>query len=61
MRMILNVLAVLLILTGIVWFLQGVEILPGSFMTGRPEWAVYGGISAFAGIGLRLLALRVKG
>jgi hypothetical protein len=59
--MALNVLAVLLILMGIVWFLQGVDILPGSFMTGRTEWAVYGGVAAFVGIGLRMLALRVKG
>jgi len=34
-------------LMGGVWFLQGVNVLPGSFMTGQTQWAVYGGI-AFA-------------
>ncbi len=39
----------LMVLTGIVWILQGVGILPGSFMTGQPEWAVAGVISAIVG------------
>lgn len=33
---------VLLALTGAVWILQGVGILPGSFMTGDPLWAYIG-------------------
>jgi len=32
---------------GTVWFFQGINVLPGSFMTGQTQWAVYGGI-AFA-------------
>lgn len=39
----------LMVLTGVVWILQGVGLLPGSFMTGQPEWAVAGAISAIVG------------
>jgi hypothetical protein len=38
--------------------LQGINILPGSFMTGQIEWAVYGGIAFVAGIGLLIFANR---
>jgi hypothetical protein len=41
---ILIALAALLELTGWVWILQGVGILPGSFMTGQAMWAVIGAI-----------------
>ncbi|HEX6270913.1 MAG TPA: hypothetical protein VFZ43_11800 [Anaerolineales bacterium] len=49
---------VLLIFTGGVFFLQGIGILPGSFMTGDPQWAVNGGILMVVGIGLLLWANR---
>jgi hypothetical protein len=55
-KIILNVLGVLLILGGGVWILQGINVLPGSFMTGQIKWAIYGGISAAVGIGLLVLA-----
>jgi hypothetical protein len=60
MRIFLNVIAVLLILAGGVWFLQGVNILPGSFMTGQTQWAVYGGLAFAAGAGLLVFANRHK-
>ncbi len=44
MKIALNVLGVLMILGGVVWFLQGINVLPGSFMTGDPHWAINGGI-----------------
>ena len=50
MRITLNVVGALLVLMGCVWFLQGVNVLPGSFMTGQIRWAVYGGIAVVAGI-----------
>ncbi len=40
----------MLILAGIVWFLQGVNILPGSYMTGDPQWAINGGIAIATGV-----------
>ena len=60
MKIFLNILAILLILTGGVWFLQGINVVPGSFMTGRNEWAVYGGIAVIVGIGLLVFAHRRK-
>ena len=58
MRIVFNVLGGLLLLAGGVWFLQGINILPGSFMTGQTKWAVYGGLLMVAGIGLLFLANR---
>jgi hypothetical protein len=52
------VLGVLMVLMGGVWFLQGINVLPGSFMTGELRWAVYGGILAAAGIWLLWRARR---
>jgi len=51
MRIVLNVVGVLLMLTGAVWFLQGINVLPGSFMTGQMRWAIYGGLAFVAGVG----------
>ena len=50
MRIVLNIVGVLLVLIGGIWFLQGINVLPGSFMTGQTVWAVRGGILVFAGI-----------
>ena len=58
MRIVLNVLGVLCSLAGGVWFLQGINIIPGSFMTGQPKWAIYGGILLVAGVGLLIAANR---
>ena len=60
MKILLTVLGILLILAGGVWFLQGINILPGSFMTGQIRWAIYGGITIAIGICLLLLAYRRK-
>ncbi|MBI3160301.1 MAG: hypothetical protein HYZ26_11950 [Chloroflexi bacterium] len=49
MKRALNILGILLILIGGVFFLQGINILPGSFMTGEIEWAVYGALAAALG------------
>ena len=60
MKKILNILAVIFVLVGIVWILQGINILPGSFMTGQIKWAWYGGISALVGVGLFFFARAKK-
>jgi hypothetical protein len=46
------------ILMGFIWFLQGINVLPGSFMTGQMRWAVRGGILVAAGIAGLLWAKR---
>jgi hypothetical protein len=58
MRITLSVLGALLVLFGGVWFLQGINVLPGSFMTGQIRWAVYGGIAVVAGIAVLVAANR---
>jgi hypothetical protein len=58
MRIVLSIIGVLLILTGGVWFLQGINVLPGSFMTGQIRWAIYGGVAIVVGAGLLWYANR---
>ncbi len=42
MKWVLNIIGVLLILVGIVWILQGINVLPGSFMSGQIQYTYYG-------------------
>jgi hypothetical protein len=58
MRITQNIVGSLLVLVGAIWFLQGSNVLPGSFMTGQIRWAVFGGIAVAAGIALLLRANR---
>jgi uncharacterized membrane protein SirB2 len=58
MNIALNIVGVLLVVLGGIWFLQGINLLPGSFMTGETRWAVYGGIAVAVGIALLLTASR---
>jgi hypothetical protein len=44
MRYVLLILGGLMILIGGVWLLQGIGVLPGSFMTGQVFWAVMGAV-----------------
>ena len=43
------VLGACMVLLGCIWVLQGLNILPGSFMTGQIIWAIYGAPLALAG------------
>ncbi len=54
-----RVLGVLLMITGVVWILQGINILPGSFMTGQMQWAVYGAIAVIVGTVLVVASRRM--
>jgi hypothetical protein len=56
MRITLNIVGAVLVLFGAIWFLQGINVLPGSFMTGQIRWAVYGGIVVVAGVALLFAA-----
>jgi hypothetical protein len=58
MRVVIRIAGVLLIVLGCIWFLQGINVLPGSFMTGQIRWAVYGGIAVVVGVGLLLFAAK---
>ncbi len=58
MRIALNFASGLLVIVGSIWFLQGINVHPGSFMTGQLRWAVYGGITVAAGVVLFISASR---
>ncbi len=60
MRVALNVVGVLLMLVGAIWFFQGVNVLPGSFMTGQTQWAIYGGVTFLVGIVAFYLGRRMR-
>jgi hypothetical protein len=60
MKEVIRILAVCLIALGIIWILQGVNVLPGSFMTGQIQWAWRGGIVAVVGILLLVFARRKR-
>jgi len=59
MRIVLRILAILLILAGLVWILQGIGVLPGSFMSGQIQWAYRGGAVAVVGVAILLFARRI--
>ncbi len=42
LRVIATVLCGPMLLIGTIWILQGLNILPGSFMTGHIQWTIYG-------------------
>ena len=46
MRATARVVWTFLLLTGLVFLGQGTGLIPGSFMTGRIEWAIIGGLLA---------------
>ena len=60
MRILLSVIGAFLLLSGGVWFLQGINVIPGSFMTGQTKWATYGAVTFIAGIALLVFANRSR-
>ncbi len=58
MRIAMIVAGVLCLLLGCIWILQGINILPGSFMTGQTKWAIYGFLLVVVGIVLLFTANR---
>jgi hypothetical protein len=60
MKIFLNILGLLLILAGGTFFLQGINVLPGSYMAGNPQWAINGSLIIVVGIGLMIWAARRK-
>lgn len=60
MKILLSILGVLFILVGAVWILQGVNILPGSFMTGQIQWAINGVFCVIVGAAWLYFANRRK-
>lgn len=57
---ILRVFGILLIIAGTIWALQGLSILPGSFMSGNPQWTINGTVAVVIGAGLFWFGSRKK-
>jgi hypothetical protein len=60
MKRFLKILSAVLILGGAVFFLQGINVLPGSYMTGDRQWAINGGVLVIIGIVLMFWSNRAK-
>jgi hypothetical protein len=58
MKWVLLVVGVLLVVTGVVWTLQGLDYLGGSAMSGVAMWAVIGPVVAVAGLVLAIVGVR---
>jgi hypothetical protein len=60
MRLALTIVGIFLILAGGVWFLQGINIIPGSFMTGQTKWTIIGVLVILAGCAMIFGARRSR-
>lgn len=60
MKVMLTLIGIMLILIGVIWFLQGINVVGGSFMTDQREWAVYGVITILVGGGVLFFTHRRK-
>jgi len=60
MRILLAGAGSLIVLAGVVFTLQGVGVIGGSFMSGTTTWAVAGPLIALAGLALIVVALRPR-
>lgn len=56
MKIALSIVAVLLIIMGVIWSLQGLSLIGGSFMVGQMRWLYIGLLTIAVGIGLLFFA-----
>jgi hypothetical protein len=59
-KVVMVVVGIVLLLVGTIWFFQGINVLPGSFMTGVSFWAFAGAASFVVGLVLLLAGLRKR-
>jgi hypothetical protein len=60
MKWVLVIVGALLILSGVVWTLQGLNLVGGSSMSGNTMWAVIGPVTAIVGAVLFLRGVRKR-
>ena len=61
MKWVANIIGALLILIGMIWILQGANIIPTGVMAGQGQWVVIGSVVGIAGIGLIVYVNRREG
>ncbi|HEX4199164.1 MAG TPA: hypothetical protein VHZ26_17140 [Caulobacteraceae bacterium] len=44
MKLVYNLIAAIAIVLGCIWILQGLNVLPGSFMSGHVQWTGWGAV-----------------
>jgi hypothetical protein len=49
-RLIKNLLALIVLAIGVLWSLQGIGLIGGSFMTGQSQWLYIGIVTALVGL-----------
>jgi hypothetical protein len=59
MRVALLVVGVILLVTGAIWALQGLNIIKGSFMTGQSLWLWIGVVCLVVGAGTLFAGVRL--
>jgi uncharacterized integral membrane protein len=60
MRWVLIILGILLLVVGVIWALQGTNILAGSQMSGHRRWIAIGGVLGIVGIVLIIIGARMR-
>ncbi|HUJ74530.1 MAG TPA: hypothetical protein VL359_06710 [bacterium] len=60
MRWVLIILGILVILVGVLWLLQGTNVLAGSQMSGHRRWIVIGAGLDVIGIVLIIIGARMR-
>lgn len=60
MRWVLIILGILVVLLGLVWLLQGTNVLAGSQMSGHRRWIAIGGVLDVVGIVLIIIGSRMR-
>jgi len=58
MKRVVTVISILVFLPGLIFFLQGMNVLPGTFMRGNPQWVINGAIMMVISGGLFWFARR---
>lgn len=61
MKLLGNIVGVLLSLMGLVWILQGTNVLKAGFMAGHLQYALYGLIALVVGVALVAISNRRRG
>ena len=59
-QVLLTVVGVAAVLAGLIWTLQGLGYVGGSFMSGATMWAIIGPVVALAGLVLIIIASRSR-
>jgi len=58
MKLVLIIIGVLLLVVGVIWFLQGTNVLPYGQMAGHRRWIAIGGLLGIIGIILIIVGAR---